>query len=90
MSRATAIANPSPEVRAETKRLLDSCLLVDVSEGVLRSAAGLTSDRVRTLDAIHLATVQRVAPDELLAFDRRLTEAARAAGLPVLQPGLPD
>jgi predicted nucleic acid-binding protein len=90
VTRATSIANPSPETRAETERLLDSCLLVDVSDEVLRGAARLTSRDVRTLDAIHLASAQRVDPDEMLVYDRRLREAAKAAGFRVAHPGAPD
>ena len=43
--------------------------------------------RLRTLDAIHLATALRVRPDALLAYDRRLLGAAAAAGLSVASPG---
>jgi uncharacterized protein len=85
--RATSIANPSPEARAEAERLLDSCLLVDVSDEVLRAAATLTSREVRTLDAVHLASAKRVDPDEVLVYDRRLGDAARAAGFLVAHPG---
>lgn len=87
VSRATAIANPAPEVRAETQRLLSSCMLIDVTDGLLRSAAGLASAPVRTLDAIHLASAMRIDADELLAYDRRLVEAAAERGIPVVSPG---
>ncbi len=87
VARATAIANQSPQVQEEAARLLDSCLLVDVSDALLRSAATLTSRDVRTLDAIHLATAQQVAPDEMLVYDTRLREAARSAGIAVANPG---
>lgn len=88
--RATALANPSLAVRGEVDRLLDSCLLVAVAEPVLRAARRLTSAAMRTLDAIHLATALRVEPDELVAYDRRLLEGARAHGLAVASPGLRD
>jgi predicted nucleic acid-binding protein len=84
--RATSIANPAPEVRAEAERLLASCMLVDVTDGLLRAAAGLASAAVRTLDAIHLASALRVEADELVAYDRRLTAAAAARGLVVASP----
>ena len=90
VTRATSIANPGPEVRTETARLLESCLLVDVSEALLRSAAGLASAEVRTLEAIHLASAQRIEPDEVLTYDRRLREAARLLGFAVAHPGQPD
>jgi predicted nucleic acid-binding protein len=90
VTRATAIANPSPEARAETERLLDGCLLIDVSDEVLRAAARLASPDVRTLDAVHLASAQRVDADEMLIYDRRLRAAARAAGFFVAHPGAQD
>jgi predicted nucleic acid-binding protein len=84
--RATALANPAPEVREEAERLLASCMLVDVTDGLLRAAAGLASAAVRTLDAIHLASALRVEADELVAYDRRLVAAAAAYGLVVSSP----
>jgi uncharacterized protein len=85
--RATGVANPSPEVQRETGLLLESCLLVDVSDGLLRFAAGLASVSVRTLDAIHLASALRIEADELIAYDRRLTAVAAERGLAVASPG---
>lgn len=45
---------------------------------------------VRTLDALHLATIEYVrqdqAPVELASFDRRMLDAARALNIPVYQP----
>jgi predicted nucleic acid-binding protein len=87
VSRATAIANPVPEVRAETHRLLAACMLIDVTAGLLDAAARLASAAVRTLDAIHLASALRIEADELLAYDRRLMEAATQHGIPVASPG---
>ena len=87
VQRAVTIANPADEVRAEAQRLLDSCYLVDVGDPLLRAAAQLASRSIRTLDAIHLASAQRVGAGELVAYDRRLAQAAREAGLTVEQPG---
>ncbi len=84
--RATALANPAPEVQEEAERLLASCMLVDVTDGLLRTAAGLASAAVRTLDAIHLASALRVEADELVAYDRRLIAAAAERGLAVSSP----
>jgi uncharacterized protein len=86
--RATALANPSDEVRHETARLLRACLLVAVGDGVLRDAAALTSREVRTLDAVHLSTALYVEADELVAYDRRLLAAAEANGVRTAAPGL--
>jgi uncharacterized protein len=88
VARATTLANPAPEVREETVRVLESCMLVDVSAALLRSAAALTTASVRTLDAVHLASALRVEADELVAYDRRLLRAAVANGLQVTSPGV--
>lgn len=85
--RATSLANPAPEVRIAAGRLLASCMLVDVSDDLLRSAVSLTSATVRTLDAIHLASALRIDPDEFVAYDRRLLDAALADGLAASSPG---
>jgi uncharacterized protein len=84
--RATAIANPEPAARRDALGLLESCMLVDVSEALLRSAAELASASLRTLDAIHLASALRIGADELLTYDRRLFEAGVEQGLTVTSP----
>jgi uncharacterized protein len=86
--RATSLANPSEEVREETGRLLQACLLVAVGDRVLRNAAEITSREVRTLDAIHLSTALYIEADEFIAYDRRLLAAAPAQGIIVAVPGL--
>jgi predicted nucleic acid-binding protein len=85
--RATAIANPTAEAGRETERLLAACMLVDVTDALLRMAAGIASAQVRTLDAIHVASALRVEADELVAYDRRLAEAGAERGLVVASPG---
>jgi predicted nucleic acid-binding protein len=84
--RAVGIANPSPVARAEALRTVESCLLVDVTDVLLRSAAALAGLTVRTLDAIHLASAQRIGADEVLAYDARLRDAATANGLTCVSP----
>lgn len=86
--RATALANPTEQVRREVDRLLASCTFVAVSAQLLRSARRLASATVRTLDAIHLASALRVDPDELIAYDPRLLAAAAKLGLMTATPGL--
>ena len=87
VERATRIANASVEVARDTRALLESCVLIDVTRDILRSAAGLASLRVRSLDAIHLATALRLGADTFVAYDDRLCAAARARGLLVAAPG---
>jgi predicted nucleic acid-binding protein len=87
VSRATGMANSAPEVQAETGRLLASCVLIDVTDGLLRAAAGLADASIRTLDAIHLASALRIQADEMVAYDRRLAGAGAGHGLAVSAPG---
>lgn len=86
--RAVGIANP--DAVGEAWRLLSSCILVDLTDALLREAAAVASREVRTLDAIHLAAAERVEPDNLLTYDRRLGREAQARGLAVSHPGAPD
>lgn len=69
--------------------LLANVQLVDLSAAV-RTAAG-RMDHLRALDAIHLASALATAAvaDHVICYDRRLGEAARAAGLRVESPGAP-
>jgi predicted nucleic acid-binding protein len=68
--------------------ILDRLTLVRVSDEVRRVAARMAPSRLRTLDAIHLASAMepgRAGP--FYCYDRRLCDAALAAGLPVESPG---
>ena len=82
--------------RAGPKRLLqhaeevfDSVYLVELTRPILERAAALEPVLMRSLDAIHLATALAVGDPELelLTYDDRMAEGARAGGLRVLQPG---
>jgi predicted nucleic acid-binding protein len=56
----------------------------------LLDAAGSLPGSLRSLDAIHLATALRLRADlhTLVAYDQRLLDAAREAGLPTASPGV--
>lgn len=59
-----------------------------VNEALLDLAADIGPPVLRTLDALHLAAAWRFQPDiEVVTYDRRLWDAARAMGLPVVSPG---
>ena len=60
---------------------------IPVSEAVLDSAAMFPDPMLRSLDAIHLASAQAIASvTALLAYDKRLAEASRLAGITVVSP----
>jgi predicted nucleic acid-binding protein len=86
VARACKLVNASLEVADEAERVLASCLQVAVSSQLLQAASKLTTRKLRSLDAIHLATALRIRADELLAYDRRLLDAAGEHGLAVAHP----
>jgi len=69
--------------------VLESVYLLDLSRTILHEAAALAPPALRTLDAIHLATALSIGDRTLdvITYDARLAEAARASGLTVVQPG---
>lgn len=67
--------------------VLDRVLLIDIDRELLRFAVTYTSARVRSLDAIHLASALKADARRMLVYDHRLAEAAAATGLEVLSPG---
>jgi predicted nucleic acid-binding protein len=56
----------------------------------VRGAAALLPGRVRTLDAIHIASAQIVGPvlTALVTYDKRMLDVAASVGLPTAAPGL--
>jgi uncharacterized protein len=83
--RAVRVADP--DLLGECSRFLASCIRVTISGAIIRRAAALASARLRTLDAIHLATALRADIDTVVVYDVRLAESAEAAGLSVASPG---
>ncbi len=72
--------------RART--VLSRVFLVAMDDPILEAAAALRPARLRSLDAIHLATALALRPDveTIVSYDDRLNAAARALELPVLTP----
>jgi predicted nucleic acid-binding protein len=63
-----------------------------VDRPVLHAAAVLAPPRLRSLDAIQIATALQIADPDLVfvAYDQRCLDAARRAGLRTASPGLND
>lgn len=83
-----ALARHAPYAISRLPPILDLMVLVEISPEVRALAQTVTPPAVRTLDAIHLATALRMS-DQLTSFvtyDRRLADAATAAGLTVDSP----
>lgn len=85
--RAARLAAPEGAGTQRARTRLDQTYLVDLDRDLLEAAVSWTTAHVRTLDAIHLASALRIGAREMLVYDRRLAEAAAAAGLEVLSPG---
>ena len=62
--------------------------MISIDGAVLQTARTLEPPGLRSLDAIHLATVLQPQPTPLLvAYDDRLLDAARSLDLEALSPG---
>ena len=69
------------------EELMDRMALVAVDQQILNAAASAGPVGLRSLDALHLATVLSLAGvDAFVGYDERLNAAVAAAGLPVLCP----
>lgn len=88
--RLLGLAAPA-SVPAAGRFLVSDIDIIEVTPAVLEDAAILQPPRLRTLDAIHLATSIDLggALDVMLTYDKTLAEAARLAGLVVASPGQP-
>ena len=83
-----ALARHAPAAVARLHPVLDQIELIDLSPRVRILAQTVQPASVRSLDAIHLGTPQH-APSRLTSFvtyDKRLLDAAAAAGLPASAP----
>lgn len=84
---ARALARRQPP--ADAAHVLGSVYLYTLDPMIRRDAAAATPSTLRTLDALHLATALRLAPEleAFICYDERLSAAAQDAGLPVEAPG---
>jgi predicted nucleic acid-binding protein len=83
-----AISRLGPlEAVAHARRVLAKLDLVPLTSRLLDAAATIAPPDLRTLDAIHLASA-RTAPElrAMVTYDKRLAQAAAAAGIAVVNP----
>ena len=67
--------------------ILEGIALVAVDDPILRDAAALEPSRLRSLDAVHLATALSLdGLEAVVTYDLRLQSAAVEAGLEVASP----
>jgi predicted nucleic acid-binding protein len=83
-----ALLPSGPEAVARGEEVLRRIELLRVSDRVLVEAGRLTPPRLRSLDAIHLASARHLGPSvrQLVTYDERMAEAALASGLSVGAP----
>ena len=88
VARATRRAGVAGVDPARADAVLERIALLRVDEAVLDLAGALDPPRLRTLDAIHLASALTVgeALTALVTYDDQLASAARGEGLQVLAP----
>jgi predicted nucleic acid-binding protein len=69
--------------------VLDSVYFLEITPAILDQAATVAAPILRSLDAIHLASALSIgdAEVEVITYDARFADAARANGLTVVQPG---
>lgn len=89
---ARALRRHAPEALGQVPAVLASLYLLDVDSPVRSAAAGYPDPRLRSLDALHLATAQLAASGDepleaFVAYDDRLLAAARVVGISVASPG---
>ena len=83
-----ALARYAPEAVSRLPAVLDQIDLIDLDPPIRILAQAVRPATVRSLDAIHLGTAlhARRALTSFVTYDKRLLDAARAAGLPADSP----
>lgn len=83
-----ALARHAPAAVARLHPVLDQIELIDLSPRIRILAQAVQPVTVRSLDAIHLGTALHARPmlTSFVTYDKRLLDAAVAAGLPASAP----
>jgi predicted nucleic acid-binding protein len=83
-----ALARYAPEAVTRLHLVLDQIDLIGLSPGVRILAQTVRPVTVRSLDAIHLGTALTIRSSltSFVTYDKRLLDAATAAGLPADSP----
>jgi predicted nucleic acid-binding protein len=85
---ARALLSTGPAAMGRGEQALRRIQLLRVNDRVLRDAGRLRPSELRSLDAIHLASASTLGPAvrQIVTYDERLADAARAAGFTVASP----
>lgn len=89
--RRVAGERPRPQLEPTLRKAaetLDLLSLRPLDEALLIGAGMLAEPRLRSLDAIHVATALHLYPiDAFVTYDNRQADVARLAGLNTVAPG---
>jgi predicted nucleic acid-binding protein len=85
---ARALMPSGREAVTRGEDVLRRIQLLRVNDHVLRDAGRLEPTDFRSLDAIHLASARHLGPSvkQIVTYDERMAEAARASGWSVAAP----
>jgi hypothetical protein len=77
-----------PHETAHRDRVIGDLEVLELSADIARRAGDVQPPLLRTLDAVHVASALALGPelDAFVTYDARLASAARALGIPVIQP----
>jgi uncharacterized protein len=85
---ARALLRVDPQSLANLPLVLAGLAVMAIDDPVTAAAAAFTNPLLRSLDAIHLASAMRLAPDltAFVTYDKRLATTASDFNLPVVMP----
>lgn len=78
----------TPVDRDHRENVLANLEVLELTAQIAQRAGGIQPSALRTLDAVHLSSALALGTDldAFVTYDDRLASAARALGLPVIQP----
>ena len=78
----------APDQMQQARAVLDSVVLITLSTALFERAGDLEPERLRSLDALHLAAALDLGDDldGIITYDDRLSSAATALGISVIAP----
>lgn len=85
---AVELVRAARRLGAEPERVLETVVLIELTDHVREVAGQLEPPTLRSLDAIHLASALSLGDDleALATYDERLANAAEQVGVLVLGP----